>query len=154
MFNKLKKNSKSMRTIILITLLSMVYASSKSQENKAIPPDVVDAFSMLYPVVKDVTWKNKAVDFEANFEQNEKMVSLLFDKNGNLKEVESQINKSDLPVDVSTMLANRYADWNILKVARVNISGTSRYKAEIGKEDQMLELIFNMQGTILKESRE
>lgn len=143
-----------MRTIILITLLSMVFGISKAQESKVIPPDVIDAFSMLYPAVKDVTWKNKAVDFEANFEQNEKMVSLLFDKNGNLKEVENQINKSDLPIDVSAMLANKYADWNILKVARVDMSGTSRYKAEIEKEDQMLELIFNTHGIILKESQE
>lgn len=135
-------------------MLSMVSGISTAQEITVIPPDVIDAFSMLYPAVKDVTWKNKAVDFQANFEQNEKMVSLLFDINGNLKEVESQINKSDLPIDVSTMLANKYADWNIRSVARVNISGTSRYKAEIEKADQMLELIFNTHGIILKEPQE
>lgn len=140
--------------IILITLLSMFYASSRSQENKAIPPDVIDAFSMLYPAVKDVTWKNKAVDFEANFAQNEKIVSLLFDKNGNLKEVESEINESDLPTTVSIVLAREYTDWTIRKVARVEINGTSRYKAKIGKEDQILELIINTHGIISKESQE
>lgn len=140
-----------MRKIIVMVILVIVSGITRAQDNRqAVPEDVTESFSMLYPNVKDVVWKNKQADFEANFEQNEKIVSLLFDKNGILKEVRNEIVASDLPAGIRDTFAVEFPEWKIRKASRIDISGAFNYEVEVEKDEQTLFLIFNMRGMLLK----
>lgn len=143
-----------MRKIIVMAMLAIVSSITMAQGDKEAkaPTDVTEAFSMLYPNVKDVVWKNKQADFEANFEQNEKVVSLLFDKNGILKEVKNEIKESELPANVNTSFAKEFPDWKIRKATRIDVRGAFNYEVVVEKDEERIYLIFNTRGMLLKKS--
>lgn len=140
------------RTVILalLSLVSSVAFAQEKMEAEAIPPDVIDAFSMLYPKAKVVNWKLIGKDFEASFAQNERAMSVLFDQNGNLMIVKNKIDRTELPVPVTAKLKTEYPDWSVKKALRIDISGTSNYDLELEKDGETVNLTCSRQGDIIK----
>ncbi len=133
----------------------VMFAQQKEKEGKLesqeIPALVKDSFKKLYPLIKDVDWENEDDDFEASFEQKGNDISILFDSNGKLIEVETEIKKSELPASVKETIARDYAGYKIKEAAKIDSSGTITYEAEVGKGKKNAELIFDSQGNLLKE---
>lgn len=142
-----------MKTIVMLGFLSLVSSfvfAQEQKEAKTIPVDVIDAFSMLYPNVKDVNWNLTANDFEANFVQNEKGVSLVFDQSGNLLMVKNKIDHTELPVPVIAKLKAEYRDWSVQKALLLDITGISSYHFELEKDGETVNVTCNRQGDIIK----
>ena len=140
------------RTVILafLSLVSSVAFAQRKEEAEMIPPDVIDAFSMLYPKAKDVNWNLIENHVEASFVQNERAVSLLFDQRGNLMMVKSKIEQTELPVPVIAKLKTEYADWSVQKALSIDIMGTTSYQLELEKAGETVNLTCSRQGDIVK----
>lgn len=144
-----------MKRIVILVCLSLVssVAFAQGQEKKeevTIPSDVIDAFSMLYPSVKDVNWDLVEKDFEANFAQNERALSVRFDQHGNLILITKKLEHTELPVPVIAKLKTEYADWSVQKALSVDIMGTTSYQVELEKAGETINLTCNQHGDILK----
>lgn len=145
----------TMRKRIVACMFVVISGMASAQENEQaqpVPPDVIDAFSMLYPKAKEVLWNHKDGHFEANFTLNIKNVSVLFDKTGDLKQVKNVIKGSELPIDVNSMLTKDYSAWKIRRTTCTDIRGTLSYGVEVEKEDQTMTLTFDKDGILIKES--
>lgn len=142
-----------MKRIVILAFVSLVSTVAFGQEKtvaKTIPADVIDAFSMLYPNVKDINWNVIEEDFEANFTQNERAVSLLFDQHGNLLMVKNKIDHTELPVPVLGKLKTEYPGWSVQKALCIDIRGTSTYDVELEKAGETVNLMCSRQGDIIK----
>jgi hypothetical protein len=138
---------------VLIPVLFITVATAQDKEQTAvIPADVTEAFGMLYPGMKDAVWSKVDLNFEVSFTKNEKGISLLFDKLGDLKEVRNEISLNELPSSLNQKIVSDYEGWKIVKVARIDIRGGFTYEVETEKEDEIMDLIFNTQGLLLKNS--
>lgn len=141
-----------MKTIVMLgyLLLGSTYLFAQAEkEAAAIPADVTDALSMLYPMAKEVKWSLSQSDFEARFSQNERAVSLLFDQHGNLMMVKNRIDQTELPVTVLAKLKDSYPDWRVQQASLVNITGTASYEVELEKDGEMVNLTCR-QGDIMR----
>ena len=141
-----------MKTIVMLGFLSLVSSTlfAQVQKEATIPADVIDAFSMLYPKAKDVTWKLIEKDFEASFVQNEKGVSLVFDQSGNLLMVKNKIDHTELPVPVIAKLKTEYPDWSARKTFHMNSTGMSSYEVELEEGGEKINLRCSRQGDLVK----
>lgn len=138
---------------VLIPVLFITVAAAQDKDNaKIIPSGVTEAFDMLYPGVNDAVWNKVGLNFEVSFTKNEKGISLLFDKQGDLKEMKNEIGVTELPPALNQKISNDYEGWKIVKVVRIDIRGGLTYEVETEKEDEMMDLVFNTQGLLLKNS--
>ena len=142
-----------MKRAVILAFLSLVSSVAFAQEKKEaakIPYDVIDAFSMLYPKVKDVTWNLIEKDFEVSFVQNERAVSLLFDQRGILMMVKNKINETDVPVPVITTIKKEYPGWSVQKALRIEIMGTYSYQVQLEKGGERVHLTCSRHGDNIK----
>lgn len=138
----------------MLMFATFAMSTIMAQENgnvQPVPADVAESFNMLYPNVKEVDWAFSRGFFEACFKQKEKIVSLFFDRKGNLKKIKNEIMESNLPISAKDLIAKEYAGWKLEKVASIDITGTMNYETEIQKDknEKAIVLIFDRQGMLL-----
>lgn len=137
--------------IALIGLgVGQVYAQ-KIKESE-VPQAAKAAFAKAYPSVKDVKWEREDGAFEASFDENKKDKSVLLDATGNIKEVETEIQKSELPKATQETLARDYAGYKIEETAKLLANGVTTYEVEVEKGEKSYELIFDSNGKLLKKT--
>jgi hypothetical protein len=136
-----------------VTLLACIigfYASAQKLEESKVPSSVLKAFKAKYASVKSVKWEKEGADYEASFELNKVETSTLFDISGNLLEVESEIKKADLPKAIAAALAKDYVGYEIEETAKIESKGVITYEAEVEKGEKSIDLIFDLNGQLLK----
>lgn len=143
---------KIVMSMLAIFAMSTIMAQENSNVQPPVPADVAESFNMLYPNVKEVGWTFSSEFFEACFKQKEKIVSLFFDKNGDLKKVKNEIMESDLPISAKELIAKEYSGWKLEKAASIDITGTMNYETQIQKDknEKAIVLIFDRQGILLR----
>lgn len=137
-----------MKKIILIACVGCFSLMSCAQKsNDKIPAAVKSAFAKKYPTVKKAKWEVEDKNFEASFEEDELDISILYDAQGNEKEVEREINMKDLPQAVLEYISKNYSGAKIQETARItDDKGISKYEVEIKGKD----LIFDLNGNLIK----
>ena len=116
-----------------------------------VPAVVKTKFASLHPDIKKPKWEKEGANFEAEFEQNEVEMSLLFDASGNVLETETEIKVSELPKGVTDYCSKNFAGKKIKEASKiVDSKGTVTYEAEIGGADQ----IFDANGNFIKSQKE
>ncbi|MPR35707.1 PepSY-like domain-containing protein [Salmonirosea aquatica] len=124
-----------MKRMIIVTLLaaSVTLGANAQKITAAKVPDIVrTAFINTYPKAKEVAWeKEKSGDYEANFEQDQEEMSVVYNKLGVALEVETEIAVSGLPVAVQNALKGK----KIKEAARITKGGKTYYEAELGGKD-------------------
>lgn len=141
------------KILLVITIAFMAtYVSAQNNETKpVIPPFITEAFTKLYPTVKDVKWEVENGNFEANFEINKVETSATFGPAGNLLEIETEINISELPKKATEYLAKTYPNVKIKEASRIkDAKGVITYEAAW----KVMEVIFDEKGNFLKDHRE
>jgi hypothetical protein len=94
---------KKLFIIFLLTPVITIQAQTKA------PNAVAAAFSKQFPNSTNVKWgKENAKEYEANFKLNGINMSANYDLNGNLKETETEIAITDLPLAVSQSIKTKY----------------------------------------------
>lgn len=135
-----------MKKVFLIYLAGSFSLVSCAQ-NKNVPEKVQRIFTEKYPTAQEVKWNKENADFEVSFDLDDKDVSIVYDANGKEKEVEMEIQKSELPQAVLGYLEEHQKGKKIKETAKItDANGKVSFEVEIKGKD----LMFDEQGNLLK----
>lgn len=139
-----------MKFKILFIVLS-VFSFSLFAQNVSVPDKVQKEFNKLYPNMKEVKWsKEGEEEFEAEFNENGKSISVVINDEGILLETETVIEIKDLPKDVESFVMKNYQDYKITEAAKImDDKGVLTYEAEISKDKEKKDLLFDKDGKII-----
>lgn len=136
-----------MKTIAYL-LISCLLAASAFAGTTDVPAAVKGAFAKQFPNAQKVKWEKEKGNFEAEFRQDKKEFSALFDSNGNLLEWEEEIPASEVPKAAMEYAAQHYPGKKIKETARItDAKGDATYEVEVAGKD----LIFDANGLFLLE---
>ncbi len=139
-----------MKKIMIVAALVVTIASSaEAQKMKAdkVPAPVTNAFAKAYPSAKEVGWeKEKNGDYEVGFEQGKEEMSVVYNSQGKMLELETEMAIKDLPAAVQTALKGK----KIKEAAKIVKGGKTYYEAEVGGKD----LIFSADGKMVSEMKD
>jgi len=139
--------------IILVVLLSTMVFSACGQKSD-VPAKVITAFTKKFPDAKKVSWdKENASEWEAEFKMNGKEYSANFDTDGNWKETEFEIEKSEIPSSVKSTLDK---DFNGYKIEEAEISETANgkfYEFELEKGKTDIDVAILPDGKLVKKEK-
>ena len=144
-----------MKTIIIIALLglSIVQVNAQKMKESDIPSVVKAAFKKAFPSAKEVKWSKEEEEaglYEVEFKNSKTEMSVLMDEAGTVKEVETEIKKSELPTAVQESIKKDYAGYKIEEAAKIVSNGITTYEAEVEKGEKSFDLIFDVNGKLLK----
>ena len=140
-----------MKNLMILMVLASTMAFTACGQKSNVPAKVKTAFAKKFPNAKKASWdKENAKEWEAEFKMNGKKYSANFDNNGNWKETEYRINKSDIPSAVKSTLDS---DFNGYKIEEAEISETADgkvYEFELEKGKTDIEAAISPDGRIVK----
>ncbi len=136
--------------LLLILGFGVGQGFAQKVKESEVPQVVKTAFAKAYPKVKDVKWDKEDGAYEASFDQNKADASVLFNADGTIKEVETEIEHNQLPAAVKNTLAKEYADYKVEGAAKIVAGGVTTYEAEVKKGKQTFDFIFDVDGKLLK----
>ncbi len=141
-----------MKTIMIISLLglSVVQVNAQKMKESDIPSVVKAVFQKSYPAAKEVKWSKEEGLYEVEFKNGKTEMSVLMDQAGTVKEVENEIKKSELPAAVQESIKKDYAGYKIEEAAKIVSNGITTYEAEVEKGEKSFDLIFEVNGRLLK----
>lgn len=109
------------------------------------------AFSKTFPKVNTVKWEKENNGFEANFKENGKATSAVFDASGNWQETERAIPIARIPAAAKVYLNAHYAGKKIKEAAELKLAdGTTNFEAEVDGMD----IIFDGNGKFLRTAKD
>jgi len=135
--------------VVLLLFLAILQVQAQKLKSENVPASIRDALSKNYAVT-NADWEMVGSGFEASFEQKGKEMSVVFDKQGNVLEAETEINKNELPQAVMDILKKEFAGFNIKEAERIESTGIITYEVEVKKGKESFELIFDDQKIIKK----
>lgn len=128
-------------TIMLFAIIFCSFGEVKSNEN--VPQKVLSSFEQKFPNAKKVVWEMEdETVWEAEFKMNGKAYSANFSKEGEWKETEHEIKKSEIPSEVLAQLSQKYAAFKIIKAEKTETPSGIGYEIDIkiGKEKFEVEI--------------
>ena len=136
--------------VILALITGTSYANAQKIKPDDVPAKVKEAFAKKYPDIKAEKWEKEDANYEAEFELIKVETSVLFDIDGNFKELEQEIKISDLPKSVTDYINKNLPNKKIKEAAQISSAdGTITYEAEVNKTDYL----FDSKGNFLKSSK-
>lgn len=144
---------KSIMLLIIFTLAVSISAQNKKEVK--VTDKAKACFAKHYPNIKEVKWgKEGKTEFEAEFKQNGAAISVVIDAEGNLKQTETDIAKSQLPKGVEEYVAKHHKEWSITEAAKiVDSKGNTTFEAQISKGKVNKDLTFTKDGSpVIKSS--
>lgn len=124
--------------IVLIFATVLVVSVRAQQQSVAVPQVVKTAFAKMYPDVKNVEWEAEGKYYEAEWEQNGKENSVVFDNAGGLIEIETEteITFDELPANAKSYVQKNYNNKKVKEVEKsTNAKGVVMYEVEIDGKD-------------------
>ncbi len=137
------------KTMMLAALAVTIASCAEAQKMKAdkVPAAVTTAFAKAYPSAKEVGWeKEKSGDYEVGFDQGKEEMSVVYNSQGKMLEVETEMAVKDLPAAVQTALKGK----KIKEAAKIVKEGKTYYEAEVGGKD----LMFTADGKMVSEMKD
>lgn len=142
-----------MKTILIMLALGVSTSIASAQKIKSteVPTSVTAAFKNQYGSATEVKWEKEAENFEASFDLAKTDLSVLFNAQGKVLEVEEEIELKQLPSVVLDYVKSKYKSESIEEAAKITDSnGVVTYEAEVNDKD----LLFDSNGKFIKESKE
>lgn len=135
------------QTMIVLALLLANLACAQVEAPKA----VQDAFKAKFTNAKSVEWEmEEEGEYEANFKVNKVEMSANFKSDGSWLETETEIKEKNLPEAVKATLKAKYDGYEVEETTKIEKpNGVVQYEAEIEKDEETLEVIFNANGTVV-----
>ena len=135
--------------ILMVLVSTMAFTACGQKSN--VPAKVKTAFAEKFPNATKISWdKENSAEWEAEFKMKGKEYSANFNNNGNWKETEYEIKKSDIPSAVKSTLDT---DFNSYKIKEAEISETSKGKVfefAMEKEETDMEVAISPDGKVVK----
>lgn len=140
-----------MKIYILILALCFTGAEIRAQKMNStdVPVAVKNSLETTLQI-KVATWDKEDENYEANFRKDGKKMSVLFNNAGTVLETEVEIIKSELPDNVNETLIQDFSDYKIDEICKITTKGVVTYEVEIEKPGNSFELLFDVQGKLLK----
>lgn len=139
--------------ILALVTFGVVQAIAQKIKESEVPQVVKSAFMKAYPNAKGVKWDKEEAGFEASFDQNKNDMSIVLDKVGIVKEVETEIVKDKLPKAILETLKKDFADHDIEETAMIVANGVTTYEVEVEKGKKSWDLIFDSAGKLLENTQ-
>jgi hypothetical protein len=135
-------------TFILIFIMVTGFLMAQKIQSKDVPESVMTAFQKEFPHAKGTKWDKEENNFEASFDNNKLDQSVVFDAEGNILEIEVEIEINQLPKGVMDYMKSTYPGKKIKEVAKITDAKQAiTYEVEVGGID----IIFSEQGKFIKE---
>jgi len=144
-----------MKKVMILALVTfgVVQAIAQKIKESEVPQVVKSAFRKAYPNAKGLKWDKEEAGFEASFDQNKNDMSVVLDKMGIVKEVETEIAKDKLPKAILETLKKDFADHDIEETAMIVANGVTTYEVEVEKGKKSWDLIFDSAGKLLENTQ-
>lgn len=125
-------------------------AHSQKLAQEQVPVKVISAFEQKYSHVA-VSWDREDTNYEANFKQDGRTMSVVIDKSGIIVETETDIPETDLPKLTQEYLKKNYPGVKIAEAASiVKSNGDINYEAEVHHKN----LFFDANGKFIRELKD
>ncbi len=139
-----------MKKLVFILALGFgVHAGAFAQDD--VPANIKSSFSSSYAQATDVEWDQKDDSYHAKFEMNNTDHYVVYKQDGTVEKKGREISPSELPAAVRTAINQQYANRTIEKAGTVEKDGKTMYKAKLDGDDEDLKVIFNADGSVVKE---
>jgi hypothetical protein len=149
--NELKINF--MKKLFFLTVMAGVIGLSgygQKIKQSQVPAAAKTTFEKKYPGVQG-SWDKEDGNYEANFKQGGKDMSVLIDKDGPILETETDIAVTDLPKAAQDYVKQHYAGAKITEAAKIiKANGDINYEAEVNHKD----VVFDVNGKFIKETKD
>jgi hypothetical protein len=151
-----------MRIVSLLTLALVFLFTTSCEESELfkkkvnVPEAVKTAFNQDYPNAEDVEWEEEGENYEVEFEDGDTEMEILYDANGTLIQIETEIEVNQLPETILTYIQNNYSNPEIEDAYSIWVAAEelTYYEVEIELEDEERELLFDASGNLLQEEVE
>lgn len=140
--------------LLAVIFLTVAPIAIHAQFRK-IPAEVTNAFHAKFPDSKNVEWKDKITDFEADYQVGDTSFEARFDSDGNWLQTEKDIADSTMPAAVKDGFGkSKYTDWELKTISWIeNKSDGIQYRLLVRKNAiEKRFLYFNTSGKLLKDS--
>lgn len=140
-----------MKNLILTMVLTLTISTVSCAQEKDVPQKVKTAFNQKFPNAKRVSWEMEdETEWEAEFKMNGKEYSANFSFNGEWKETEYEIKKSEIPANIKAILDQNFDDYDIEEAEIAESASGKSYEFEIEVDDQEFEVAIDAQGKLTK----
>ncbi|OIR07633.1 hypothetical protein GALL_102960 [mine drainage metagenome] len=139
-----------MKKISFIFLLLIVF-NLHAQNKSTIPEVVKTSFAKIFSNSTNVKWGKEDKNYEADFMQDGKKMSALFDASGKLKETERSITINELPAKAIPYFNQHYKNVAIKETAKIT-KASGEINFEIGTKGE--DILFDATGNFIKEVKD
>ncbi len=135
---------------LIIFLLSGLFVSAQSIEDKDVPSAIKTKFISQYSDITNVSWgKINISNYEAEFENNGVETSVLFDIKGIIVETVNELKITELPKSVIDYINKNYSWKRIKHIVKITeTTGKIYYRVGVGV--RTVELVFDYQGNFVR----
>ncbi|MBN9482809.1 MAG: hypothetical protein BGO70_08035 [Bacteroidetes bacterium 43-93] len=136
-----------MRTVLFVgCLLVSVNVFAQKLSADKVPSAAKAELNKIFPGVSP-KWELEDKNYEANFKNDNRSISVLIDASGKWLEKETGIAVKELPENAKKYIDKNLKGGKIKEAALIEkANGTINYEAEVNKKD----LIFDKQGNFIK----
>lgn len=140
-----------MKTLLVALGLGLALTQADAQKLGAgdVPEHLRNSLERNFGI-RDADWDKEGENYEANFEERGKEMSVLFDPAGSVLETEREIEKGKLPKAVIAVLRHDYPDFQLEESAVIEADGVITYETEVENAEQTFDLIFDAAGKLIR----
>ncbi len=118
--------------IMLAVMVSNARAQTveASIPQHALPGEIKDSFSMIFPVARDVSWAKESDLFVAHWIEVGKDEYAYFTKNGFLRERGMGLTETELPSSIQNIIKAKFKSDQCVKTTKIEEGGLIYFKIE------------------------
>jgi hypothetical protein len=145
---------KKLKTMFVAVAVLLAISAFASPGPEKISERVKAEFEKNFTGALNVSWEKKDDFYFASFKLNEKEVSAAYNESGELLGVSRVIETSQLPLNVSLAIANRYKDYTVANtVSEIVFDGQTNYYVSVENNQKILKLKCSSYGEITVERK-
>ncbi|MCB2219318.1 MAG: PepSY-like domain-containing protein [Bacteroidetes bacterium] len=138
-----------------VFLLGCKSNTAVDEEIGDIPAVVKNNFQSQYTKSTEVEWEAEGDYYEAEFLENGKEMSAVYDTQGNLIETETEIEMDALPADIFTYISETHPNAELEEAESIENQEGNFYEVMIEDEnDSEIELLFDPDGMLISSTIE
>lgn len=137
--------------MVLSLAFTTMQACAQKNNSKEVPQKVLSAFNQKFPNITKVEWgMEDENEWEAEFKMNGKQYSANFTLNGEWKETEYEIKRSEVPATILAILDQNFEDYDLEEAEISETASGKSYEIKIEVEEQEFEVVIDPQGKFTK----
>ncbi|MBC7423500.1 MAG: hypothetical protein H7334_08625 [Ferruginibacter sp.] len=140
---------KKLMTVLTALVLLVSASAFATTDSPTVTEKVKVAFEKDFKKASGVSWTKKSEYYFAWFTINNVTVSAAYNEEGELVCTSRDVEMSQLPLNVSLVLSQKYAGYTLPQNAtELNYEGETHYYVTISNEKQALKLKFRPNGEV------